>query len=101
VPKIGLCVCCHQGVSEQAVTCPHCGQPNPYAANIEPGAIFKANVIRIYPHGRTVYVELPHGISGALYTDDFQRFKVGDTLVVRIRNLWVEQNNSLVCIELV
>ena len=29
--KIGPCKCCFGKVSNEAISCPHCGQPNPYS----------------------------------------------------------------------
>ena len=30
-PELGCCICSEGRVSEHAVACPHCGQPNPYS----------------------------------------------------------------------
>jgi|APSaa5957512622_1039677.scaffolds.fasta_scaffold103462_1 ribosomal protein L7/L12 len=29
--KLGYCKCCPGKVSNEAINCPHCGQPNPYS----------------------------------------------------------------------
>jgi hypothetical protein len=72
---------------------------------MEIGAIFKARITAMNGnHYDNVRLELPHGVDGLLhYTDDIQRLKVGDTLVVRIRQLWLAQpeQRGFVCVELV
>lgn len=35
MPKLGICKCCSGKVSNEAPTCPHCGQPDPYI-EVEP-----------------------------------------------------------------
>ena len=33
--KLGSCKCCSGKVSSEAISCPHCGQPEPYSDSVD------------------------------------------------------------------
>lgn len=47
VPALGSCICCDGPVSENAVACPHCGQPKPFAT-------FKDTVLKLLRTGEKI-----------------------------------------------
>jgi ribosomal protein L7/L12 len=53
--KLGVCKCCSDKVSSEAMICPHCGQPCPYSeAPEDPEEIFKREVRALLSEGEKI-----------------------------------------------
>ncbi len=78
-PKIGWCRCCSGQVSDEAQSCPHCGQPFPYHPSreiqpIEVGHTFPARVTEIKDFG--AFVEFAGGHKGLVHITELAEFRI-------------------------
>jgi len=86
---IGQCRACRGGVSDEATTCPRCGQPQPCLLIPAPGYAYCARVDSITNVGdygeRYVQVTLSNGITGDFtVTRSDPPIRVGDHVDVQV-----------------
>ena len=95
---VGQCKACSQVVSDEAVTCPHCGQPRPCLLPPPIGSIHDGHIISTSYSDVGYYygVTLSAGIQGVLFlSDSFTTLKVGDAVRVRISAIDTASHNSI------
>jgi hypothetical protein len=87
---IGQCKACGDRVSDQAATCPHCGQPHPYLPVPAPGSVHRARIAYVGErdeYGRVLIATLPSGIRGSVSVPRqmlMMKFQAGSDIRVRI-----------------
>lgn len=81
------CIACKAPVSDEALVCPHCGQPRPATAKVEVGQVYEGNVARLMEFG--MFVNIAPGSDGIAHKSTmpkevFERLSKGDTVTVKV-----------------
>ena len=87
--NVGQCKACWSGVSDEAASCPKCGQPQPYLRLPEVGSRHHGRFESLFSVGERSqgwWVVLSTGIRGSLWSDSVLDFREGDSVTVRVRS---------------
>lgn len=93
---IGQCKACGRIVSDEAATCPTCGQPKPCVLPPAVGSVHNGHVTSINGasyDGHFVTVRLPSGVRGSLYLRN--DVNVGDAIRVRVAKVDSGRDNAI------
>ena len=96
---VGQCKACYQVVSDEALSCPHCGQPNPCLLAPPVGSVHVGHVESVYRsyEGRDSFgIILSSGVRGLLLQPSLSNpIQEGEAIRVKVKDVDKGRNNAV------
>ena len=95
---VGQCKACYQVVSDEALSCPHCGQPSPCLLAPPVGSVQDGHVESVLRSewGDSFGIMLSSGVRGVLLLASLSnRIQVGDAIKVKVKEVDKGRHNAV------